>query len=392
MATSVSTPAGAGRGLGLRRAGSLLALLAAPAMLAALVVTAGGWHSVGFDYHGGLWTAGRAILDGRSPYAPGALDSMLAHIGAGAPPPRIIELPVYPAPVLLLLAPLALLPAGAANLLVVVLLAALPAIALRLYGVRDPRCVAAAYMAAPVLLGIEIGTLSPALLLGLAAAWRWRDRPGRVGALVAGLVCAKLFLWPVGVWLLATRRYRAAGVAVGAATAATAASWAAIRFAGLGSYPHMISVLSQIEQGQGYSPVAAGLRLGLGATPARGLALAAGAAVLLAAWRTGRSGGDARAHGLTVCAALVLSPIVWLHYFTLLLAPIALSGRRLSALWFAPALLWLTPAEQSLDHPWGIAVALGVLTLVTAYSGPGPDIHDRAAMGAAGVEPATNPL
>jgi hypothetical protein len=44
---------------------------------------------------------------------------------------------------------------------------------------------------------------------------------------------------------------------------------------------------------------------------------------------------------LLVFAALALSPIVWMHYFTLLVVPIALVRPRLSWLWFAPAIVQL---------------------------------------------------
>lgn len=39
---------------------------------------------------------------------------------------------------------------------------------------------------------------------------------------------------------------------------------------------------------------------------------------------------------LTLAAALCASPIVWVHYFLLLLVPLALIRPRLSLLWFVP--------------------------------------------------------
>jgi len=38
-------------------------------------------------------------------------------------------------------------------------------------------------------------------------------------------------------------------------------------------------------------------------------------------------------------AALVLTPILWLHYLVLLLVPIALARPRLSALWLVPLVM-----------------------------------------------------
>jgi hypothetical protein len=39
---------------------------------------------------------------------------------------------------------------------------------------------------------------------------------------------------------------------------------------------------------------------------------------------------------LVLAAALAASPIVWVHYFLLLLVPLALTRPRLSPLWFVP--------------------------------------------------------
>jgi hypothetical protein len=39
---------------------------------------------------------------------------------------------------------------------------------------------------------------------------------------------------------------------------------------------------------------------------------------------------------LALAAGLAASPIVWIHYFLLLLVPLALTRPRLSALWFVP--------------------------------------------------------
>ena len=171
---------------------------------------------MGFDFHGGIWNAAQDLLNGRSPYRPARLDAIAAHIRAGGAAPTIVELPVYPPTVMLVLAPLGLLPATVANAVFVALLVPLPALALRLVGVRDLRCYAIAYACAPVLLGIEIGTLSPILMVGLAAAWRWRDRAVTVALVVCGLICLKLFLWPMVIWLAATRRWRAAGLSLAA--------------------------------------------------------------------------------------------------------------------------------------------------------------------------------
>jgi hypothetical protein len=67
------------------------------------------------------------------------------------------------------------------------------------------------------------------------------------------------------------------------------------------------------------------------------LLVAAGLLVAAAAVarRQGRE-GDALALTLCVAAALAASPIVWIHYFVLLLVPLALAQPRFSLLWLVP--------------------------------------------------------
>jgi hypothetical protein len=56
--------------------------------------------------------------------------------------------------------------------------------------------------------------------------------------------------------------------------------------------------------------------------------------------------------------ALLATPILWLHYLTLLLVPIALVRPRLSPLWFLPLLLWVTPHPDSTGVVWQIGLVL----------------------------------
>ena len=86
-------------------------------------------------------------------------------------------------------------------------------LALDLLGVRDWRCYGLALLTAPVVDTVSLGAISSMLLLGVALAWRYRDRPFVAGAVTAVTAVAKVFVWPLFVWLLATRRFRAALVA-----------------------------------------------------------------------------------------------------------------------------------------------------------------------------------
>ena len=106
------------------------------------------------------------------------------------------------------------------------------ALALWLVGVRDWRVYGVVGLWPPVLGDIRIAHLTPLLCLLAAVVWRYRDRP--VAAGFAARHCAgglKFFLWPLGVWLLATGRARAAAAAAVVAVAAARSCSSSLRAA-----------------------------------------------------------------------------------------------------------------------------------------------------------------
>jgi arabinofuranan 3-O-arabinosyltransferase len=277
---------------------------------------------------------------------------------------------VYPPITGFLLAPFAVVPVEVARVLMLAAGAACVVIALRMLGVRDWRCYGLALVSAPVMGSISIGALSTFLLLGAAAVWRFRDSPNGAGVTTAVTAVSKLFLWPLWVWLLATRRLRTAAVAAGAGAVLVVGGWAAIGFAGLAGYPHLLHVLSASEASQSYSLV--GL-LGLTGGSALALSVALALGVIAATLAAARgAGGDRRAFGVAIAGALLATPVLWLHYFALLLVPIALYRPRLSALWFAPLAFWLTPFAHSDGSAWKAAFALtaaGAIVLAAVATG-----------------------
>jgi hypothetical protein len=184
---------------------------------------------------------------------------------------------------------------------------------------------------------VEYGAVGPILLLLVALMWRFRDRAAASGAAAGGAVVLKLFLWPLAFWLVLTRRLRAAAVAVGAAVVLAFVSWAVIAFRGIGDYEHLLRRLVDVEAENSYSTYAVLRLIDLGELPARVLVLVIGAALLAVAWR--ERDDDRVSLGLVIAAALVLTPILWLHYLVLLLVPIALARPRLSLLWLLPLVL-----------------------------------------------------
>ena len=315
---------------------------------------------LGFDYKP-LWEASRHILHGASPY----------------PPPHAWALQneqqfVYPPIAALLAAPLAAFPFGVAAALLAGLELVATGLTLRVLGVRDWRCYGITLLWYPVLQNLLIGSITSLLAMGLALAWRYRDNQRVTAPVVAALIGAKVFLWPLLFWLAATRRGIVALRGLALALAAVALSWAVIGFAGLTSYPQLLEVLSRLEQRKSYSGVSVGLALGLSSGEARALAIAAGAVTLLCVVAVGRlrkedANADRHAFILAIAAAFLLSPIVWTHYLALLVVPIAITRRTLGPLWFVPLAMWATPG-QSDGHTWRVLVGASVWIVVLAAS------------------------
>jgi hypothetical protein len=255
------------------------------------------------------------------------------------------------------------------GVLVSLLLIACVVGALVLLDVRDWRCYPVALLYPPTLENVEYGAVGPVLVLLVALAWRYRDRVWPAAAALGAAIALKLFVWPLLVWLAATRRWAGAVSAALVGVGLALGSWAVIGFDGIADYPDLLRRLSDIEAENSYSAYAILVTIGLPSGAAHvAVALAAGALLVLA-WRVARNGGDGdrRALSLALAAGFVLTPIVWLHYLVLLVVPIALARPRLSALWFVP--LAMTVFEL-LDFyrgwPRGDGWALASVAAVTA--------------------------
>ncbi len=309
-----------------------------------------------FDFRQ-FWQGGRDVLDGVSPYPS---EMLLATAGDHLDPVDIQEVfrfP-YPAGAAVVFAPLGVLGFDVAAsvwgaILIVSLLSAV-----WILGVRDWRVVGVIIGSAPVIGAVRIGTLTPVLILLLALAWRWRDRWWAVGSVLAAAISLKLFLWPLVVWLLTTRRFAAAGAASALSAAVTFAAWTAIGFDGFADYPELLRRLTEVVQDRGFSLVALGVEAGLSERVAESLPWLVGLsllAVLIAVAR--RNEGDRRAFSLAVTAAIAFTPIVWLHYFALLVVPLALVRPRLSWAWGLLWIFWLVPAQENGGELWRVAFA-----------------------------------
>jgi hypothetical protein len=329
------------RALGVVAPYVLLAVVPAALWITGLALAAGR-GALSVDYHT-YFDASRDVLAGRAPHTP------------------------YPALTSVAYVPLALLPRGAGGVILTLLLTGCAVGVLRVLGVRDWRCYGAAALWNPTYSAVQTGNVSLFLALGVALLWRWRDRPVRAGLVVALVVALKLFLWPLLLWLVLTRRWRALAVSVATAGVASSAAWAVVGFGTLSHFPAALRANLHVTAALSYTVSGLLRGLGAGALAADLACWAVGAAVLVTAGWLAWRGEERRSLSVFLLAALILSPVVWTHYLVLLLIPVALASPTFSALWLAPIVLLVCPpvGGSSLDKALALITETGVTALAT---------------------------
>jgi Glycosyltransferase family 87 len=329
-----------------RRAGTHSLVIWPPLAIGRVVWAGLQNHAVAFDFGHAYLPAAHAVLAGNSPF-PAATAAALA--------PRTAF--VYPPLTAYLVAPFTAISTGWAEGIATALAVAAVVGILWVVGVRDWRCYLVVFLWEPVYSAIQTANVNLLIALGLALVWRYRDRP-TVAALATGAIIAlKPFLWPIAVWLLCTRRFRTALASVVLAAFFVFAPWAAIGFAGLGDYPHLLSVLSRVEGHDAYTIQA--LLGGMVPWRAAGVVgIAVGVAALAGAARIGAR-DERRSFALGVAACLLLSPIVWMDYFVLLLVVLGVLVGRFGPAWLLPLLFWIAPQVGN-GAVWQTAACLAV--------------------------------
>jgi hypothetical protein len=78
-----------------------------------------------------------------------------------------------------------------------------------------------------------------------------------------------------------------------------------------------------------------------------------------------------RSFALTIAATILFSPVVWLHYFALLIVPVAIQRPRFGPLWLLPLLLWPCPVMISGPTWWPLAPLLVFGTVIAVAVGWG---------------------
>ncbi len=320
--------------------------------------------------------AGQAVLHGHDPYSSTHSETIRTNAAF-----------VYPVAVAWWFAPLSAL-GGAAHALYAA--ASLLAIGVACWWARpgQPLIAALVMLSSCAVIGLQDGSVNPWLLLGLIAAWKWRDRAVAVGLVVAALIVCKLFLLPVLGWLLLSKRYRATLVTVMVAGIVLLAGWT-FGPLGFGAYESMLHVLSGIE-----APHAAGLSgllihwhasLGLATVVATAIAVALLVGAGYQLHRRPGPGREVLVFSAAVVAALFASPIVWHHYYLLLAAPLLLATRSAWPFVVLSLASWAAAAPHATTHTAvGYVLGLGGIAIIAAITAAAgwrePSPTDRAAV------------
>jgi alpha-1,2-mannosyltransferase len=287
------------------------------------------------DFRHDFWQAGLRVLHGTDPYS-----WSRGQVAAG------ISFP-YPALTAVLFAPFALAPSGVSGVMFTIILLLALTETLRTLGVRDRRLYGLVLLWPPVVSAWQTANVTLLIALGLALLWRHRDRPAVAGLLVALLVSVKPIALPAGLWLLATRRYRAFAHAAVLGLAINGIAWGIVGFGELGHWLHLLSVQANVLYAKGYAVIALASHLGLSRALGTASEIAVVVAVGVACMAAGRRRRDELALALAVTLIVIGSPQVDLHYLALLIVPLAIAFPRTDRAWTYALVLWVVPAADA---------------------------------------------
>jgi hypothetical protein len=329
-------------------------------MLGTVLASAG--KTLGYDYTC-YEAAARHLLDGAPIY-----DNAFA-INVGTCPGTY----TYPPAFAVALVPWLVFGGAAAGLWCVAMAACFVAGAVMLPVRRDVRWVVIIVAALdwPLLYAVKLGQVEPLLFLGFAAAWRWMDRPGVVGTAAALGALIKVQPGLLGVWAIATHRYRAAAAAVVAGLVAAGAATLFTGLAAWGTYVDLVRGLGgTYSTAHNFAPGAVLHMAGASdaaASAGQLASVAVAVAALLAAYRWASPVASLQ---ITIVVSQLLSAPLRDHYAVLLLLPVAwllARGRYWAAL--IPSLGWISLFASADPASWPAVASIpltffGVLALL----------------------------
>jgi hypothetical protein len=176
-------------------------------------------------------------------------------------------------------------------------------------------------------------------------------------------VSFKVFLWPLALWLLATRRYAAFAWMAGWGVAINLVAWTVLGFDEIGRYRRLLRALADQRDDLGFSVVSIALREGLGRGPSYALTVALAAAVAAGCVVAARRGREHGALALALLLCLLATPIVQLHYFALLLVPFVIARPRLTIVWILPLSFWVCSHGSAVQAALALAISAAIVVV-----------------------------
>ena len=256
---------------------------------------------------------------------------------------------IWPIAAVLPVVPLTAVGPDAADWIATLFVLATLVATLGVVGVRDWRIYGLSLLFPSVLDAVQTANASIPIALLVALAWKYRERWVAPGVAIGCGIALKFFVWPLLVWLVAIKRTRAAVLAAAIAGASLALM---VPFTDVADYVRLLSKLRRTFEHESYTLFAVLTDIGVPDSAARAATAAAGLAILYLAWRR-------RSLTLAIAAALVLSPVVWRHFFVLLLVPLGISRPRLDVLWLLPLGMWLGDGTFN-GATWQTVVVLAI--------------------------------
>lgn len=303
----------------------------------------------GGDFVGTIWQPAWNILHAASPYPDASTTDFVSES-------------VYPPAIFVVSLPLAFLPADVATVLWQFLLVGLAVMTLLVLGVRDWRCHVLWLFSCSVVLDVLYGNAMLAVVFCCALLWRWRNSPNLAAIALALGVAIKLVLAPLWLWLIATRRYRAALLTAMGASVLIFVPWLVIGLDGLTAYPDRLQRLSDSLSANGVLVHAFARQLGLGEDVTFAVSVSIAALLFLLALALRRD--ELSSFTLFIAGALALTPIAWIYYPALLIVPVAVRWPRLAWPWIAFGALWVSWVYTPLG--WATARLSAVVIVICA--------------------------
>ena len=225
---------------------------------------------------------------------------------------------------------------------------------------------------------LVLGNASILVALGVALAWRFRERPLLGPLAVAATVTLKFWIWPLIVWLLIMRPRAGVWAAVMFGTL-TLGAWAAIGFRGFLEYPALMHDEGSHFAYAGSLFVAALIQLHVRVRDAAATGVLGSLVLLGLAWV--RRATEIEVFSLALLASLVGTTIGWPHYLVVMALPIVILYPRISPAWLWFPALWVTthlgpqPGQFSYSLPFCLMAAVPVMIVFT--SGRVRQAHDH---------------